>query len=75
TLAAITLWVITVALANYNRFFWITLIPAIFMTMVVITYILVAPEGFQLPLASGVWIAAIVSVLASGWFFYKKKPV
>jgi len=75
TLAAITLWVITVALANSKRFYWITLVPAIFMTMVVVTYILVAPEGLQMPLTAGVLISAAVSVLATSWFFYKKVPL
>lgn len=71
TLAAITLWVITVALANYKRCYWITLVPAIFMTMVVITYILVAPEGLRLPQTTGVLVAATCSLLTTSWFFYK----
>lgn len=54
-LAAFTLWAATVYLARHGRFYIVTLIPAMFMTMVVTTYILVAPspEGFglQMPVA------------------------
>ncbi|HRX31881.1 MAG TPA: carbon starvation protein A, partial [Tenuifilaceae bacterium] len=49
TLATIVLWAITVYLAKEKKPYWITLIPAIFMTAVVSTYILIAPEGFRLP--------------------------
>lgn len=48
TLATVVLWTITAYLINKNKAFWITMIPAIFMTMVCSTYILIAPEGFQL---------------------------
>ncbi|MDR1023639.1 MAG: carbon starvation protein A [Prevotellaceae bacterium] len=49
TLAACTLWAVTVYFVQQKRFYWITLIPAIFMTLVCSTYILIAPEGFALP--------------------------
>lgn len=48
TLAVFTLWAITVYLAKMKKFYWISLIPAVFMTAVSITYILISPEGFQL---------------------------
>lgn len=48
TLATIVLWTITAYLLQANKFFWITFLPAIFMTMVCSTYILIAPEGFNL---------------------------
>jgi carbon starvation protein CstA len=48
TLAMVVLWAITVYLAKANKPFWITLIPALFMTAVITTYILFAPEGFSL---------------------------
>ena len=61
-LAVFTLWAATVYLARHGRLYVITLIPALFMTMVVITYILVAPspEGFGLsmPVALSVGAAA-----------------
>ncbi len=46
TLAMIVLWAITVYLVKENKIYWITLIPALFMTAVTATYILIAPEGF-----------------------------
>lgn len=49
TLAMIVLWTITAYLIYENKAYWVTLLPAIFMTMVCSTYILIAPEGFKLP--------------------------
>ncbi|MDD3247214.1 MAG: carbon starvation protein A [Methanosarcina sp.] len=48
-LATIVLWTSAVYLSNNNKFHWIATIPATFMTAVVTTYILQAPEGFGLP--------------------------
>jgi carbon starvation protein CstA len=62
TLAAATLWMISVYLANKNKCYWITFLPALFMTMVVMTYILVAPEGFQLGYNISFCIASIVTI-------------
>lgn len=53
SLSVLTLWAITVWLAKNGKFFYITLLPALWMTMVCTTYILVAPEGFQLSAMSG----------------------
>ena len=49
-LSVFTLWAITVYLARNDKFFHITLLPALFMTTVCTTYILYAPrpEGFGL---------------------------
>jgi carbon starvation protein CstA len=49
TLATIVLWTITAYLIREKKNFWVTLLPATFMTTVVISYLLQAPEGFQLP--------------------------
>ncbi|WP_073507840.1 carbon starvation CstA family protein [Streptobacillus notomytis] len=46
TLATITLWAAVKYLANRKKKYWIALIPAIFMTVVVTSYIIAAPEGF-----------------------------
>jgi carbon starvation protein CstA len=48
TLAAVVLWTITVFLVNNKKNYLITLIPALFMTTVTSTYLLLAPEGFHL---------------------------
>lgn len=48
TLATIVLWTITAYLIYEEKAYWVTLFPALFMTMVCSTYILIAPEGFEL---------------------------
>ncbi len=48
TLATVVLWTITAYLMYNSKNYWVTLLPAIFMTMVCSTYILIAPEGFKL---------------------------
>ena len=69
TLAVFTLWAITVYLARHKKFYLITLIPALFMTVVSVSYILFAPEGFGLsyPIAVGSGIA--VAIVLIGLFF------
>ncbi len=46
-LAVFTLWALTVWLARHRKLYIITLIPALFMTCVTVTYIFFAPEGFS----------------------------
>src|SRR5690606_7853377 len=48
TLATVVLWTVTAYLIYKNKVYWVTFLPAIFMTMVCSTYILIAPEGFKL---------------------------
>lgn len=45
-LSVLTLWTLSVYLARHNRPTWITVLPAMFMTAVTVTYIFFAPEGF-----------------------------
>jgi carbon starvation protein CstA len=75
TLATIVLWAITVYLAGNRKFYWITLIPAVFMTAVTSTYLLFAPEGFSLPALvsypAGILIA--LSALTGFIFFLRKR--
>lgn len=68
-LATIVLWAITVYLVNERKPYWITLIPAVFMTAVIFTYLLSAPEGFSLQpgIAYPSGFAATLAVIA--WFF------
>ena len=62
TLSVIVLWTCAVFLAQKGRFHWVMSIPAVFMTAVCATYILIAPEGFKLSAhysyTAGVFIAA-----------------
>ncbi|WP_139956726.1 carbon starvation CstA family protein [Flavicella sediminum] len=72
TLAMIVLWAITVYLSNERKFYWITLIPALFMTAVTTSYLLFAPEGFSLPLTLSIEIGVTVSIVVCCFFYYKK---
>lgn len=49
SLATIVLWTISVYLIKQRKFHWVSTLPATFMTVVVVSYILIAPEGFSLP--------------------------
>lgn len=62
TLSVFTLWAITVYLAQQRKCYWITLLPALFMTVVCTTYILIAPEGFGLSFTAG--LAGGLSLMA-----------
>ena len=75
TLAMVVLWTVTAYLIYENKQYWITLLPAIFMTMVSTTYILIAPEGFHLPNTISYWGGALLTVLItiSFWMFTAKR--
>lgn len=75
TLATVVLWAITAYLAREGKLFWITLLPAIFMTAVVSNYILIAPEGFQLDQAIGYPIGIGVALISTAffWFYGRRK--
>lgn len=48
TLATIMLWTAVMYMYKQKRNYWFILIPALFMTMVVSSYLFIAPEGFHL---------------------------
>jgi len=70
TLAVFTLWAITVYLARHNKLYIVSLIPALFMTMVSVSYILVAPspEGFGLGITIALTCATIAACITLGLF-------
>lgn len=76
TLAVFTLWAITVYLARHQKLYLITLIPAMFMTAVSVSYILFAPtpEGFGLsyPIAVGAGVAMAIIFLGLFCFYMKR---
>ena len=76
TLATITLWAITVWLARQHKLFWVSLVPAVFMTVVTGSYILTAPEGFSLPLTvsilAGLLFSMSLTLLFFRWFSKQK---
>ena len=65
TLSVFTFWALTVYLYKEKRCYWVTLLPALFMTAVCSSYIMVAPEGFGLPLSIGYAVAAVVCIIFS----------
>ncbi|MBQ0048648.1 MAG: carbon starvation protein A [Bacteroidales bacterium] len=79
TLSVITLWAITAWLCRKGKCFWLAFVPAVFMTVVCTSYILMAPEGFQLslPIAlAGGSALALLFALAFGsyWRTVRKQP-
>ncbi len=70
TLAAIALWAAVKYLADQGRNYWIALVPAAFMTVVVVCYIIVAPEGFLflfggMDIKVAEWIGIGIGILAA----------
>lgn len=74
TLAMVVLWSITVYLTREKKNFWITLIPAVFMTAVTTTYLLFAPEGFSLSkeISYTIGITIAIGLLATFFVFQRK---
>ena len=75
TLAVFTLWALTVYLAHAGKCYWVTLVPAVFMTMVCSTYLLVAPEGLQLPLEISLAIGVALTLFVCALFFRFKARI
>lgn len=75
TLSVFTLWAITVYLAQQRKCYWITLLPALFMTVVCTTYILIAPEGFELPFTAGLAGGLTLMALFAAIFMKYKNTI
>ncbi|MBI9096218.1 MAG: carbon starvation protein A [Sphaerochaeta sp.] len=77
TLATIVLWTGAVYLHRAKRSHLMASIPAAFMTAVVTTYILQAPEGFSLPTIISYPVGIIAAVAATSAFivFLRKQKV
>lgn len=73
SLSVFTLWTITVWMAKEKKCYLISMIPALWMTLVCSTYILIAPEGFQLLPAISYSIGGICTVIALGVFYNWKR--
>lgn len=72
TLAMIVLWTISVYLLREKKLYWITLIPAIFMTAVTTTYLFFAPEGLSLSKEISYSVGGLISILSMILFFIYK---
>ena len=70
TLAVFTLWAVTVYLARKKKLYIITLLPAMFMTAVSVSYILFAPrpEGFGIGYGIAVGIGCATAVILFALF-------
>ena len=80
-LAMVTLWAVTVFLSRHlpgKAWYWITLIPALFMSMVTISFLFVAEKeglGSVLPRTVGYGIAAVITLTLGILFFVRKKKI
>lgn len=75
TLGCITLWAISVWLLRNRKCYWIAVIPALFMTLVCSSYILIAPEGFSLPYSIGISGGLLLMVLFGICFILKAQQI
>ena len=75
-MAAVTLWVCTVYLVRERKFYVLTLLPAIFMTMVVTDFFLVSPTTLGLPEMPSLIAAAVVTLgcIVRFAIFLRKSP-
>lgn len=75
TLAVFTLWALTVYLAKSRKNYFVTLLPALFMTCVCSTYIIIAPEGLAMPQSVSYISGGTITVIALIWFiiWYRKE--
>ena len=77
-LAMVTLWAVTVFLSHHlpgKAWYWITMIPALFMSMVTISFLFVAEKeglGSLLPRPVGYGIAAVITLALGVLFFVRK---
>lgn len=73
TLAVFTLWSITLYLSARRRNYWVALIPALFMTTVTVSYILIAPEGFSLSPAIAYSGGVFVAMASAAAYAYRRR--
>lgn len=71
TLSVFTLWAITIYLTQSNKQYLVTLIPAIFMTYVTISYLFIAPEclnlGSNIAYLSGGIFTGLTIIMFINW--------
>ena len=66
-LSVFTLWMITVYLARNHKAYFITLIPAVFMTVVCTTFLVASPKALGQE-ALTPWVALAVIAVSVVWF-------
>ena len=70
TLSVFTLWTLTVYLVREKKNFWVTLIPALFMTTVCSTFFFVSKQALGLSLVLGYTLGGICFLIAVIYFTY-----
>lgn len=73
SLAVFTLWALTVYLARKGKPYWLTLIPAIFMTDVCTSYIFVSSQAIGIEGMAGYYIGLAITALITICFFVWKQ--
>ena len=68
TLATIFLWTASAYLLKSKKNYWVTLLPATFMSYVCTSYIIQAPEGFKLNATIGNIAGVIIAIILFGFF-------
>ena len=64
TLAAIALWAACAYLKQRNKTYWFVLFPSIFMSVVVVDYIIIAPEGLGLLFGDNIALSETIGITA-----------
>jgi len=75
TLATIVLWSSAVYLVREGRLHWIATVPATFMTSVITSYIIVAPEGLGMGESIGIPVGVLTAAVTLVWFLVKTKSI
>ena len=66
-LSVFTLWTLTVYLVRQHKPYWLTLIPALFMTTVCSTFLFVSKQAFNMG-ETGYYLGGVCFVVACVWF-------
>ena len=72
TLAVFTLWAITVYLVRQKKPWIITMLPALFMTVVCSSFIMISPNAFGFDMTVGYAIGGAALIVSLAWFFVWK---
>jgi carbon starvation protein CstA len=75
TLAAVVLWTAAMYLIKNGKLHWVATIPAIFMTAVVVTFIVNSEIGFNLPLNISTSIGIGSGLVATVAFFWQARQI
>ncbi|MBR1547846.1 MAG: carbon starvation protein A [Prevotella sp.] len=69
TLAVFTLWAITVYLVRQHKPYWVTMLPAVFMTVVCSTFLMVSKNAFGFDMMVGYGVGGAALIIAIAWFY------